>query len=134
MLIATLIFILGETIGLWYVYNKLVIEPGRFNAALWCYQLSLISVLIGIVQIPFQSALVAHEKIGVYAYMSIFDAAGRLLIAYLIQLTPWDKVITYSTLLFVVCFTPTFIYNYYCRKHFTSVHFVVAMTRRYFIR
>lgn len=123
VLIAILVFILGETIGLWYVYNKLVIEPGRFNAALWCYQLSLISVLIGIIQIPFQSALVAHEKIGVYAYMSIFDAAGRLLIAYLIQLTPWDKVITYSTLMFVVCFTPTFIYNYYCRKHFYECAF-----------
>jgi len=123
VLIAILIFIIGETFGLWYVYNKLVIEPGRFDAALWCYQLSLLAVLIGIIQIPFQSALVAHEKIGIYAYMSIFDAVGRLLVAFLIQITPWDKVITYSTLIFIVCFTPTFIYNYYCRKHFQECAF-----------
>ena len=123
VLIALLIFVLAETFGLWYVYNKLVIESGRFSAALWCYQLSVISVLIGIIQIPFQSALVAHEKIGVYAYVSIFDAVGRLLIAFLIQILPWDRVITYSTLIFLVCFSPTFFYNYYCRKNFYECSF-----------
>lgn len=123
VLIAILILVIGETFGLWYVYNKLVIEPGRFYAALWCYQLSLLSVLIGIIQIPFQSALVAHEKIGIYAYMSIFDALSRLLVAFLMQITPWDRVITYSTLIFIVCFIPTFFYNYYCRKHFQECAF-----------
>ena len=123
VLIATLIFILGETIGLWYVCNKLVVDPNRFTAALWCYQLSIISTVIGIIQIPFQSALIAHEKISIYAYMSIYDAVGALMVAYLIQTIPLDRIIMYSSFTFAVSFMPTFFYNYYCRKHFKECAF-----------
>ena len=62
LLLAIIILILGETIGLWYVYNKLNVEPGRFHAAMWCYQLSIISTMVGLIQLPFDSALIAHEK------------------------------------------------------------------------
>lgn len=86
LLLAIIILILGETIGLWYVYNKLNVEPGRFHAAMWCYQLSIISTMVGLIQLPFDSALIAHEKMGVYAYMTIFDAVFKLLAAYLIQI------------------------------------------------
>ena len=109
VLIATLIFILGETIGLWYVCNKLVVDPNRFTAALLCYQLSIISTVIGIIQIPFQSALIAHEKISIYAYMSIYDAVGALMVAYLIQIIPLDRIIMYSSFTFAVSFMPTFL-------------------------
>lgn len=129
VILSAITLILCETIGLWYVNNNLVVEPGRFQAALWCYQLSALSVFIGIIQIPFRSALVAHEKLGIYAFISIFDAAARLLTAYIIQIVPWDRVIFYSTLCFFISFIPIFIYNSYCQRKFDECSFKMSWNK-----
>lgn len=123
LLLAIIIFFLGETLGLWYVYNKLNVEPGRFQAAMWCYQLSIISTVVGMVQLPFNSALIAHEKMNIYAYMTIFDAVFKLLAAYLIQIVCFDRLIFYSILIFAAELLSTFLYNLYCRKHFKECPF-----------
>ena len=123
LLLAIIIFFLGETLGLWYVYNKLNVEPGRFQAAMWCYQLSIISTVVGMVQLPFNSALIAHEKMNIYAYMTIFDAVFKLLAAYLIQIVCFDRLIFYSVLIFAAELLSTFLYNLYCRKHFKECSF-----------
>lgn len=123
LLLAIIIFFLGETLGLWYVYNKLNVEPGRFQAAMWCYQLSIISTVVGMVQLPFNSALIAHEKMNIYAYMTIFDAVFKLLAAYLIQIVCFDRLIFYSILIFAAELLSTFLYNLYCRKHFKECSF-----------
>ena len=132
LILAFVILILAETVGLWYVYNKLNLEPGRFQAALWCYQLSIISTLVGIIQVPFNSALIAHEKMTMYAYMTIYNAVFNLLAAYLIQLVPFDRVIFYSTLCFLGSLTATFIYNWYCRKHFEECSFRFGYNKNIF--
>lgn len=123
LLLAIIIFFLGETLGLWYVYNKLNVEPGRFQAAMWCYQLSIISTVVGMVQLPFNSALIAHEKMNIYAYMTIFDAVFKLLAAYLIQIVCFDRLIFYSILIFAAELLSTFLYNWYCRRHFKECSF-----------
>lgn len=123
LLLAIIIFFLGETLGLWYVCNKLNVEPGRFQAAMWCYQLSIISTVVGMVQLPFNSALIAHEKMNIYAYMTIFDAVFKLLVAYLIQIVCFDRLIFYSILIFAAELLSTFLYNLYCRKHFKECSF-----------
>ena len=130
--LAIIILILGETIGLWYVNNKLNVPDGRFDAAMWCYQLSLFSTFIGIVLVPFNSAIIAHEKMSMYAYMSIYDAGAKLLAAYLIMITPFDRLIFYSTLSFVIALIPTFIYNWYCRRHFEECSFHFGFEREQF--
>lgn len=123
LVLASIIVILGETIGLWYVYNKLNVPIGRFEAAMWCYQLSILSTFISIILVPFGAALIAHEKMGMYAYMSIYDASMKLLAAYLIQVIPYDRLIFYSILTFCITLVPTFIYNWYCRSRFEECGF-----------
>lgn len=123
LVMALLIVLLCETIGLWYLYNHLICEPNRFNAAVWCFHLSVLSTFISILLVPFNSVLIAHEHMNMYAYMGIYDAAYKLLAAYLITIVPWDRVIFYSTLSFILGLIPTFIYNWYCRKHFTECRF-----------
>lgn len=117
-LLAILVFILSETIGLWYVYNKLVIDSGRFTAALWSYQLSVVASIFTIIQIPFNSALIAHEKMDFYAYMSIFDVTVKLIAIFTITLVPYDKLIFYSFLILLVNILSLFIYKWYCSRHF----------------
>lgn len=132
LILAIVILLLGETVGLWYVYNKLVVPEGRFDAAMWCYQLSILSTCIGIILVPFNSAIIAHEKMGMYAYLSIYDAAARLLAAYLIMIVPFDRLIFYSILIFIVSLVPTFIYNWYCRKHFVECGFHFGFDKKQF--
>lgn len=132
LLLAIIICIILETVGLWYVYNKLNIEPGRFDAAVWCYQLGVLGTFVGIVLVPFNSALSAHEDFSMVAYMSIYDAVAKLLAAYLIQIVEFDRVIFYSLLTFLIGFFPTFIYNWYCRKKFEECSFRLGFDKGLF--
>lgn len=122
-LLAVIVVVLSETLGLWYVYNKLVIEPGRFSAALWCYQLSVFATIFTIMQIPFNSALIAHEKMDFYASMSIFDVTFKLVAVFTITLVPYDKLIFYSFLILFVNIISLFLYKWYCSRHFHECSF-----------
>lgn len=133
LLIAVIIFIIGETLGVWYVYNKLNVDPGRIEAAFWCYQFSLITALISIIQTPFNGAMIAHEKMDIYAYMTIFEVIVKLVAAYTIMIVPFDKLIFYSVLLLCANIFSTCIYNWYCRKKFEECSFRFGYDKRIFI-
>lgn len=131
-LLAIIIIILSETIGLWYLYNKLNIADGRFTAAMWCFQLSVLTMAISVIQIPFNAAIIAHERMSVYAYMSIYDAVTKLLGAYIIQITPFDRVISYSVIITLFTITSILIYNTYCRKKFHECSFTFGFDKDIF--
>lgn len=132
LLMAVIILVIGETFGLWYMYNKLNVEPGRFEAALWCYQFSLLTAVISIIQTPFNGALIAHEKMDIYAYMTIFEVAIKLIAAYAIMVTPYDRLISYAALLLAASIFSTFIYNWYCRKKFDECSFRFGYDKKLF--
>lgn len=118
LIISIITLILGETIGLWFVNNKLMIDPGRLNVANYIYQLSLFNAVLNIMQTPFQGCITAHEKMSIYAYMSIFDVVMKLLIIYLLLCFNGDKLILYSTFYFSVSIITFIIYRIYCLKKF----------------
>lgn len=122
MLLAGFIVLFGETVGLWLVLNKLVIPHDRMFAALWIYQLSIASSVIGVISAPYNSVIIAHEKMGAFAYMSIFDVVMKLLIVYLLVIAPFDKLIFYNVLYFIVGIIDRVIYGVYCSRRFPEVH------------
>lgn len=124
--LAVIIFMLAETVGLWFLYKYINIPEGRLNAAVWIYQFSIIAFLVNLVQIPFQSCLIAHERMNMYAYMSIYDAVMKLLIVFLIQWISFDKLISYGFFILAVNITSVLIYNSYCRKRFEECTFSIA--------
>lgn len=132
IILALIIVLLSETLGLWYVNNKLVVGEGRFDAALWCFHLSVIASVLSIIQVPFNSALIAHEKMDIYAYMSIFDGMLKLLSAYLILIIPYDRVIFYSIFILTSSALNIIIYNYYCHKHFIECRFKIGYDKSIF--
>lgn len=117
-IIALIIITLGETIGLWYVNNKLVIPDGRYDAAFWLYQFSIAASVVNILYIPFNASIIAHERMKAFAYIAIVDACLKLGIALLINYAPLDKLIFYGLLMFIVTFIDISCYVYYCFKHF----------------
>lgn len=123
VLIAFVIFILAETVGLWFVLNKLIIPENRMYAAMWVYQFSIIASMVSIVSLPYNAAIIAHERMSAFAYISIMDVILKLLIVYMLIISPFDKLITYSALFLCVNLLDRFIYNLYCKRHFSEVNF-----------
>lgn len=117
-LLAIVLFILAETIGLWFVENKLVIPAGRMTAAFWVYQSSVVSSIIMLASTPFNALIIAYEKMSAFAYISILEVVARLLIVVLLFIIPYDRLIIYAVLIVFVQLMIRLIYVIYCRKHF----------------
>ena len=116
--IALLVLSLAETVGLWFLNNKLVIPPGRMPAAQWVYQLSIASAMLWITQAPYNATIIAHERMDVYAYVEILNVSLKLLIVYLLSI----KLILYAFLVFLVSVLIRMIYRIYCVRHFEESH------------
>lgn len=116
--IALLIVILSETVGLWFLYNKMIIPEARLEAAFWTFQFSIISSVFAVVSIPYNSLIVAHEKMGAFAFISIIDVLLKLLIVYLIQVLSYDKLIMYAFFILIILCIDCCIYSIYCKRNF----------------
>lgn len=121
--IGILIIFLAETIGLWFVNEKLVIPDNRIAAANWVYQFSILTFCINIIQVPYNAVLIAHEKMNVYAYISILEALLKLGIVYLLVIVSADKLIVYGMLVFAVQLIIRIVYQMYCRRHYEESRF-----------
>jgi len=122
-IMAVVVLLLGETIGLWFVNTQLKINPERMDAANWVYQFSLFSSFLSIMQTPYSASVTSHEKMSVYAYMSIFDAAMKLLIVYLLLVMDVDKLKLYSFFFFCTTVVSLIIYRIYCVRKFSECSF-----------
>lgn len=133
LLVALGVILLGETIGLWFVNTQLVIDEGRETAANFIYQFALFGSALSFIQAPFQSSIISHEKMNIYAYMSIYDVIAKLLVAYLLLYIPSDKLILYGGTYFLVGLTSSLIYYMYCRSNFQECQFNLGFDRAIFI-
>ena len=127
--IAVIAVILSETIGLWLLYNKMIIPEERMFAAFWVYQCSIISTVLMIFTVPFNSDIIAHEKMSVFAYVSIAEVVLKLLIVYLLWIISWDKLILYAILLVCVQIVIRGVYRLYCRKNFEETRIIWKFDR-----
>lgn len=116
LILGILILLVGETVGLWLINNKLVIPEDRIFAAKVVYQISLITTVISILRTPFLAAIIAFEKMTFFAYSTIAEVFMKLIICYLIVITPYDRLIVYTILLLVVSFVITVVMAVFCRK------------------
>lgn len=123
-IIALLIVILGETVGLWILMNELVIPDGRMDAAMWVYQCSIISCVVTIMSVPYNADIIAHEKMSAFAYISVLEIILKLLIVYLLVVLPFDKLKVYAVLVLMVGLLIRYIYTRYCHKHFEESHYI----------
>lgn len=130
-ILALVIFVICETIGLWVLHNASIPEP-RQSAAFWVFQISVITSMLNVTQIPFTALIIAHERMGIYAYVSIFEVMAKLGICYLLFISPIDKLIFYASLLFIVQASVLFYYRYYCRKRFCECKSGFVIDRDFF--
>ena len=119
-LIALITLVAIEIIGMWLLFNHLTIPDGRMVAAIWVFQVAVISMFITIISVSYNAALIAHEKMSVFAGISLIDIFSKLGIAVLLLQLPTsvDKLIVYSVLLMVVAVIMRICYTVYCKRHF----------------
>lgn len=124
--LAVIILLIAESIGLWFVNTHLNIPLERMTAANWVYQCSILTLILTVVSVPYNSCIVAHEHMKAFAYVSIVEAVLKLLIVYILLVGNIDKLILYAILVAGVALIVRIIYGIYCKRHFEecSYHFV----------
>ena len=120
LLLSLIIVVLIESVGVWFLNAKMTIPADRITAANWVLQFSIITFVINLISIPYNAAIIAHERMSAFAYISILEAVCKLAIAFLIMVSPMDRLVFYAILMCVVSVIVRFTYGHYCKKHFTE--------------
>lgn len=128
-ILALIILLLMETGGLWFLYNKLVIPANRLTACVWVFQLSILTTMISVTQVPYTATIMAHERMNIYAYISIFEALAKLCVCYLLSITTMDRLIFYAILLAIVQILVAVFYRVYSIHHFEESRLQLVFDR-----
>lgn len=123
ILIAIILFILCETVGVWLFYDKLVIPSERLNAAFWVMQCSIFTLMITVTQVPYNASIFGHERMKTYAYVSIIEVSLKLGIVILLQCFFNDKLLAYGIMLMCVQISIAMIYRLYCLRKFNNCNY-----------
>lgn len=118
VVLAIIIAIFCEAVGIWFVNNKMVIAPDRLYAANWVFQFSVFTFCSNLLTVPYNAAIIAHERMKAFAYVSIFEGIAKLAISFAVMISPIDTLIFYSALICLLQFSIQMMYVAYCKKHF----------------
>ena len=126
--------ILGETVGLWFVNTQLNIPEGRIVAANWVYQFTIVQFVVSLLRIPYNSAIMAYEKMDFFAYLSLFEVSTKLIVAYSLYITSFDKLIVYSLLYTIIPILLNLIFKVYCNKKFPTTKYRMMWNKELFLK
>ena len=132
IIMAATIVIVAEIIGLWFLNTKMNIPSERMEAAHFVLQCSIATFALSLLSLPYNATIIAHEKMSIFAYISILEAVLKLGIAYLIYISPIDQLKVYSALLFGVAFIIQLIYYIYCKNKFEEARYSFKLDKTLF--
>lgn len=123
LLLSLIIVVLIESIGVWFLNAKMVIPAERMDAANWVLQFSIVTFVINLISVPYNATIIAHEKMSAFAYISILEVVCKLVIVYLLKISPIDRLVFYAILICAVSVIIRLVYGYYCNRHFAECKF-----------
>ena len=132
LIISVGFILLAETGGLWFLKTQMTIPEGRETAAFWVFQFSLITFVLKLLSVPYNASIIAHEKMGAFAYISMIDGGVRLVIAFIIAYTGYDRLIMYAFFLCVLAAIIRIIYNVYSKRKFEECSFSFIYDKKLF--
>lgn len=131
-LLSIIIFIILESFGIWFLNHKMNVSTERLLAANWVFQCSVITFCINIISIPYNAAIIAYERMSVFAYISIFEVLAKLSIAYILYIVSFDVLIVYAFLMLAISIVLRFIYGWYCNKTFKECRYTFLFDKQTF--
>jgi len=131
-LIAVLVVVLAQTVGLWFFHTWLNIPSERQDAAFVVYQFSVAATVIGIIQVPYRATIIAYERMSFFAMLSIVEAALRLGIVFLLPVILFDKLIAYVLFVFLTGIITLLVHKIYCNRTFETARFSYCRDKKLF--
>lgn len=129
IILALIVVAFAEPVGLWFIDNKMTIDPARIPAARWVLHFSLLAFVINLMSVPQMASITAHEKMSAYAVIGLLDGFLRLGVAFLIKHSPIDRLVYYAALMAVVVLVVRAAYGLYCRMNFPECRFRLLLDR-----
>lgn len=124
-----LVIVLAEAIGIWFLNTKMNIPTERIGAANWVFQCAILTFVLNLLSVPYNAAIIAHEKMSAFAYISVVEVTLKLIIVYMLTISPFDRLKTYAVLLLCVGAVIRFIYGYYCKRHFEECTYLFIVDK-----
>ncbi len=131
-LISVFIIIIAETVGIWFLYHKMQIPIDRLSAVQWVFQFVVFSTVVLVMNAPYNAEIVAHERMKVFAYVSIIEVVLKLLIVFTLSIVSVDKLVVYAFLLFMIQCIIRCIYSFYCKRHFPETTYTLSWDKKIF--
>ncbi len=136
LIVAAVVILIAEPVGLWYIDNVMNLPDGRLSAARWVFQFSLATFVINMLSVPYNATIIAHEKMSAFAVIGVVEGVCKLLVALALLKVSMDKLILYALLMCCVALLVRFLYASYCRRCFeesrTGVRFDKEYSRQMF--
>lgn len=127
--LCVLIVVVVEIVGLWFLYHHMTIPDGRMNDAFWVFQLSVATIVLTVMSFPYNSLIIAHERMGAFAWISMAESIAKLLIAFILYAVDGSRLVLYAFLLFFIQLLIRIAYSWYCSRHFEESHFCWSSDR-----
>ncbi len=134
IIIALLVFVLLESIGVWFLNNKLNIPSESLSAANWVLQFSIFTFIVSVLSVPYDATIVANEHMKAFAYISIVEVTLKLLVAFSLTMFSFDKLKLYAVLMFTVSVILRLVYGIYSKRHFAETNFKWLWNRALFVQ
>ncbi|MGN0070078.1 MAG: oligosaccharide flippase family protein [Prevotella sp.] len=131
-LMAVVVFFVTEIVGVWFLNVHMNIPNERLIAANWVMQCCILSFIANLLIVPYNASIIAHERMSIYAYISIWDAIAKLLIVFALYQSPFDKLKSYAVLLLLINTITMFFYWLYCRRHFVECRYMFVKEEKLF--
>lgn len=132
LLVSAVVLLVAEPVGLWYMDNVMRLPDGRLAAAHWVFQFSLLTLVINLLSVPYNAAIIAHERMSAFAVIGVLEGVFKLLVALILMVTPFDKLVSYALLMCGVSLMIRFIYTVYCRHFFEESRVGAGFDKAYF--
>lgn len=129
IILSIIIILLAEILGGWFLNNKLNIPISKIEAANWVLHCSIFTFGINLISVPYNATIIAHERMSAFAYISILEVSLKLLTAYCLYISPFDKLKTYAILLLIVALTIRAVYGIYCARNFSECKYTFTFNK-----
>ena len=124
LVLAAIVLLLSETVGLWFLNTQLHFPQGRMWAVNWVYQFTIAACILSIARVPYNALIIANEKMSAYAYIGLAEGVLKLAVAFLLAVSPLDKLVFYALLAMVVAGVVNACYYFYCRSRFPDTKYI----------
>lgn len=123
LLLSCIFFVVAESVGVWFLNCKMNIPTERMTAANWVLQCSLLMFVVNLLSVPYNAIIIAHERMNVFAFISMFEVVLKLAIVYVLRINGFDRLVLYAILLLIVAIIIRLFYWWYCRSYFEECHY-----------